>query len=171
MASSRKAATPSPHDARQHHYIRLFETMDSMSMQMLRRIYQLSKHTHGGGQHVIEALIGAMRSPLIFRLVRENIVLRSALAVARTQGDTARAHHIEGLLEDFHIALDAYMQDLSLAEAATRRSQTPRGDAMACTRLPDSALGMIRQDWEDLFRLKARLKPTLAKVERLRSVS
>ncbi len=161
------------HRARQTHYLRYFEAMSPEARQALQTIYDAAQATEGGAQHVLHAMQSGLHHPDIFRLARENIALRAAMAWARTIQDDARCQQIAAILEDFHIALDAFMGDLSLEAAAKRRTELEASqDPMRCSKFPESWNLNPPPGWRealdgqltDIAQFKSRIRPVLQKL-------
>lgn len=149
--------------SRQQHYLRYFNGMDEKSQRALHQIYQAALNTEGGAQHVIRAMTSALEYSSIHRLARENIALRSAMVWAKAAMQPEKAERIAEMLEDFHVALDAYMQNLSLAEAVVWREKVA-ASRKNCARFPSGISIVPDWDLEELGLFKAQIRPVLRKL-------
>jgi hypothetical protein len=106
--------------SRQAKYVSTFQAMPSNAQAALKEIYHLAMQAHGGGSHVLMAYLYATQYPEIARLVIENVVLRFRLTQIK---NTSTGADIQQRLEDFHVALAAFVSDISLEAAQTCRQQ------------------------------------------------
>lgn len=128
---------PTAHDPcrrRQERYLNMLVTMDPAEQKAFKTIYGLAQNRKGGGEHVIQAAIESVKHPGIFQVAKENIMIRSILAFARSQKQTAMIEKMETILEDLHIAMDAFMHGLSLEKAREYRLEH-EDKSKTCARL------------------------------------
>ncbi len=103
---------------RQAKYLETFHHMPEEAQSALREIYHLAMQSQGGGSHVLIAYLYATKYPDIARLVIENVVLRFRLTQVR---NTLTENQIQQRLEDFHIALEAFVSGIPLKTAEQNR--------------------------------------------------
>lgn len=154
-------------EARQKSFLENFNTMRPPCQEALKDIYTFA---NGGddreGRHVIHAMCSAARFPEIFRLVIMNIVVRLMIKQNDAAGHPEKADRLRETLEDFHVALDAFMNPgLTLEEAARLRevgAHTKEGDGQA------EAKPFAMQDHglrEEIHQFKQQARPTVARVK------
>jgi hypothetical protein len=105
---------------RQAKYLAVFDSMPNEAQCALQEVYHLAMQAQGGGSHVLMAYLYATQYPEIARLVIENVVLRFRLTQVR---NTQTGNQIQQRLEDFHIALEAFVSCISLDDAEEKRRQ------------------------------------------------
>ncbi len=112
--------------SRQRYYLNYFEIMDPPSREALSAIYHLAHDASQSiGQHVLCAMHYSVKNPALFRLTIQNVSLRLALKYAYQRSQTHKVAQLTQALEDFHIALDAFMLGLSLPEVELMRQARP----------------------------------------------
>lgn len=156
---------------RQKTFLKGFNGMSPSCQGALRDIYRFaSDGDDADGRHVVLAMTSAARFPEIFRLVLMNIVVRLQIKHHERVENREKADRLKETLEDFHVALDAFMNPgLSLEEAARRRREKegPRLSPPALELaggslvMPDEALS------RDIHHFKHRARPTVERVKAL----
>lgn len=155
--------------SRQKHYLNYFDQMSSGCSDALKGVYAQSQNPDGGGLHVLQAISEGVKHPALFRLVRENVLLRSAMALAKARNEEEKANRIEAILEDFHIALDAYMLGIPLEAATARReAKLHAGAEKACTRILRENFSMEDVDFADISQFKSIIRPLLKRLHQPR---
>ena len=152
---------------RQRTFLNTFNRMEPQCQDALKDIYN---YANGGadheGRHVVLAMTAAARFPEIFRLVLMNIVVRLMLKHHEKNGNEAKAERFRETLEDFHVALDSFMDPkVTLEEAARRRleGEEPSRPVASVTPLP-----LVSENEElraQVFRFKEEARPTVERVK------
>lgn len=146
---------------RQKVYMKCLRRMDPPSQEELRQIYNLAQHRQNIGQHVLRAMQAAARYPAIFKLIVINISLRLKARMAQNNQDKDKQARFEESLEDFHVALDAFMKGLSLEEAEAARDHEPHD--------PGPVREKVETDeafFEDLQVFKDNIRPVLHRIQK-----
>lgn len=151
---------------RQQYYLERFERLDPDGQKALHRIYAMAIRQETLPRHVVLAMTAAARNPGIFHLVVQNLSLRMSLNRAFHQNACEKAATLHAILEDFHIALDAFIGKVSLEDANRRRSQNPYrtgpvtdGSVYRNEAVPEWML-------PDIYRFKEKFRPVLLKFRR-----
>lgn len=96
---------------RQRHYIEAFQALQPDAQQALMDIYhQAHKGGREMGRHVVMAMVAAVRYPELFRFTLSNIVLRLMHKRFQLEGDWRKMLQMQDVLDDFHLALDEFVQ-------------------------------------------------------------
>jgi hypothetical protein len=156
---------------RQEHYLRMLNRLEGESRQSFELIYRLALTPGRTPEHITQAAIEAIKHPVIYMFAKDNILLRVLLKVARKRQDKRLIQKVEDILEDFHIATDAFMMDLSLSDSEIRRKAL-RGSVTPC--IPQST-GRVRQrsasetDYKYFRRFAESLKANVQKARQYRT--
>jgi hypothetical protein len=134
----------------QESYLKRFDNLDPSGQEALKQIYRLAHKSGGGGQHIIQTAVAALKYPLIMQFARENVMLRVALNLARKNQDAAEIAKVEEALEDFHVALDAFNHRISLAEAEDKRRQGDGDAQKTCARTSPDTPRLADRSAEDM---------------------
>jgi hypothetical protein len=108
-------------------FLAILNTMSPNSRETFYRIYELAPKTREqsgtifSGPHVRLAMVEALVQPEIAYWVRMNLAIRVARKFAQTAGLIEKANRFSQLLEDFHIATDAFIHHIPVSLAAVRR--------------------------------------------------
>lgn len=108
--------------ARQARYLADMNRMSPACQAALAGIFQLAMSPEGGGSHVLQAYIESAKHPIIYRFSMENIIMRFQLAQAKRQHNAAKEADLSVRLEDFHIAVEAFVLGNSLDVTAQNRA-------------------------------------------------
>lgn len=130
---------------RQQSYLKRLKQLTPPARNAFETIYNEAVATQGGGGHIVRAAIAAMNLPEIFGLARENLVMRLQLSRARAKHDEPKVKRLEERLEDFHIAADAFIGQVSLDTAAHQRQQGQKADA-SCAKMPPGYVHPMHND-------------------------
>lgn len=122
--------------ARQEGYLKRLQALTPPARDAFASIYAEAVETRGGGGHIVNAAIWAMRLPEIFGLARENLVMRLQLSRARAKQDADKVQRLEERLEDFHVAADAYVQNRPLNVVAQQRQLGQKSDSTCAKMRP-----------------------------------
>ncbi len=154
---------------RQKTFLDNFNGMQPLCQKALRDIYCFANNgDDADGRHVVMAMTSAARFPEIFRLVLMNIVVRLQIKHHEKVRNHQKADRLKETLEDFHVALDAFMNPgLSLEEVARRRqareAHRPPAPEFDLARLPlvmhDDALS------RDIHSFKRQARPAVERVK------
>lgn len=148
---------------KQEHYLRYFTKLDADAEKVLEDIYQLAQHRQTQGSHVITAMAGAMKHPAIRPLVLQNIAIRLWIKLGeRLQSDQKR-QQLEEVLEDFHVALDAFMGKISLDEAERLRETKAHDPTHAMT--PQEKAERRDEQMEAALKFREQTKPVIDNIK------
>lgn len=97
---------------RQEHYVNVFQKLEPDAQRALKDIYhQAHKDGREMGRHVVMAMVASVKYPDLFKFTLSNIVVRLMLKRFQLDGDWRKALHMQEVLDDFHLALDAFVKD------------------------------------------------------------
>jgi hypothetical protein len=111
-------------------FLSLLEQMTPETRQAFHKIYELApkagqaRSTFTVGHHVRVAMVEALTHPHIAYWVKMNLALRVTRKLAQTTGQTEKAERLTSLLEAFHVAVDAFLFDLTIEQALRHRARS-----------------------------------------------
>jgi len=152
-------------------FLTILEAMNPEAQRVFRRIYALApkggQHRTSSmltGHHVRVAMIESLAHPQIAYWVRMNLAMRVARKFCQTTGRQDKVARLNALLEEFHIAADAFVLKLSLDMAAEHRMRlknTSERNRIAI--LPEviaaSGIGISEQDFDHIQAFKRTIIP------------
>ncbi len=153
-------------EKRQRYYLDYFTALDPDSRQVLRRIYGMATNPDTLPMHVILAMTEAVRNPSIFRLAVQNLSLRMSLKRALRDNAAEKAEKLHETLEDFHVALDAFVGGISLEEAVRLRTLKQERKRAESAGRHERREGISEKMLEDVLRFKEQFRPILEKFRR-----
>lgn len=110
-------------------FLELLNAMNAEAQRAFRHIYTLAPkgekqhYSRLSGKHVRVAMMESLNHPQIAYWVRMNLAVRVARKFAQTTGQQKQLERLNHLLEEFHIASDAFVLKLSLEMAQAHRQQ------------------------------------------------
>lgn len=110
---------------RQEGFLKQFQSFHPKDAVAFKRIYEAAQadRQRGTRLHVLQALWESFTSLSILNLSRFNVILRARLKFAEKRGDRVEAEKIKETIADFHVASDAYINNLDLDTAINRQAQ------------------------------------------------
>ena len=135
-------------------FLSILENMGPESQQSFRKIYaQAPKgvkkpHSISSGRHVRTAMLEALQHPQIAYWVRMNLALRVARKFSQVTGQAEQLARLETLLEDFHVASEAFIFKLPVEQVALRRKQKQEA-VLPITALQSPIPGLIPPEISD----------------------
>jgi hypothetical protein len=151
-------------------FLSILEAMTPEAQRVFRRIYALAPKAGQHrismltGHHVRVAMIESLAHPQIAYWVRMNLAMRVARKFCQTTGRQDKVARLNTLLEEFHIAADAFVLKLSLDMATEHRMRLKNaGERKGIAILPEviavSGIGISEQDFDHIQAFKRTIIP------------
>ena len=150
-------------EARQKDYLKQFTDMNPEAGEALRKIYHAAREgREPPSKHVVETMKLAHHFPELFNLALQNIRIRLALRFVSEE----KAVHLREVLEDFHTALDAFFNGISLDEASEKRKA--KGGLSGRRKSGERPEKTVQpEDMPDIADFKKQAAPQLEKARRV----
>lgn len=147
----------------------LMHSMDSPTRKVFLTIYQMAPkgvdkaRNPFRGDHVRLAMMESLLHPGIAYWVRMNLSIRVARKLAQTTGRHEQVEKLNGLLEAFHVAADAFALNLPLTVALARRMEKA-GQVTPPPAIPIAGVSGVSAEEVDLIQtFKSRIIPGLVR--------
>jgi hypothetical protein len=120
---------------RAERFLEMLEKMSPDSQRAFRKIYKLAPKEKVkpmsifSGHHVRVAMMEALIHPQIAYWVKMNLAFRVARKLSQTTSRLDKAERLSALLEEFHIATDAFILKISIDLAIEHRRHLQRFQA------------------------------------------
>ncbi len=166
---------------RAQRFLAILEAMDADSRCSFLKIYRLAPRGNEGsqpafsGHHVRLAMMEGLRHPGVAYWVRLNLAIRVAKKLCETTGLEERAERLAIVLEDFHVAADAFAYKIPVCQAEANRRRLhgvvsskpfPR-----VRKMPSSHPGGLSSEEIDMIQtFKSKMIPGLARGIRQRGL-
>jgi hypothetical protein len=140
-------------------FLAILDAMNPDSKQAFQKIYMLAPKTGQArssilvGHHVRVAMIEALAHPQLAYWVKMNLAIRVSRKLAQTTGNIDKAHRLTELLEEFHIAVEAFIHKIPIEQAIVRRTRPEQRGAILSFPLPWQLSGNFISD-EDISQIQ-----------------
>lgn len=148
----------------------LMHSMDNPARKVFLTIYQMAPkgvdktRNPFRGDHVRLAMIEALLHPGIAYWVRMNLSIRVARKLAQTTGRHEQVEKLNGLLEAFHVAADAFALNLPLTVVLARRMEKAGQVTPDTPTIPIAGVSGVSAEEVDLIQtFKNRIIPGLVR--------